>query len=379
MGKLTATQIKNLQAKEKDYRVADGNGLYLNVRVSGSKTFLYRDRSQGDTFVTLGTFPSLSLAEARADVAQRKLKRKRQKSVATDPQSFKAVAEEYVEANEPNWSGTHTKKVKRILERDIYPSIGEIAIEDVTSRDVLDIVKNVEKRAPTIAKDAKIIIGCVCRNAIIKGVIDSDPTAALKGVLSLPKTKHSASLNINEFKTVLLGIKNSQSTQQMKTALLLLAHTFVRSHELIKARWDEFDFDAKVWTIPAERMKNRRIHVVPLSRQVIKLLKSLPQGKPEDYIFPHQKYPNEHAHVNSGYSVIMRMNLKFKFSPHGFRSTASTMLNTKGYRSDLIERQLSHVDGNRVRASYNHSDYIDERRKMMHFWSDEIDRLMGSG
>lgn len=378
MGKLTTTQIKSLKPGEKDKRFHDGNGLYLNMRTSGSKTFLYRDRSNGDTYVTLGVWPALSLAEARADVAQRKLAKKRKKSVAgPEPVSFKIVAERYYAHNRSNWSDTYTGQIRKILDRDVYPHIGDKMIVDVTSRDVLDLIRAIERRgAPSVAVVARGVICSVYRYAIVNLLAISDPTAAIRGAITTPRVQHSVALDRNQLKTLMIKIEAGRARRQTKIALHILARTFVRTGELLGARWGEFDFENKIWSIPASRIKNRIAHVVPLSNQVITLIGELPKGSSDDYVLPHTKQPGEHMHPTTCYSAVRDLELEFKFNPHGFRSTASTNLNTAGYRSDLIERQLAHVSGDKTRASYNHSDYLDERRDMMQWWSDEIDRLM---
>ncbi|APX92704.1 hypothetical protein BWR19_07035 [Halomonas sp. 1513] len=375
---LTATEVRNAKARSSDYRLHDGGGLYLHVRKSGAKAWLYRDRTGGkDTFLTLGNYPAVSLAAARADVAQRKLARDRKSATVVMPEAFGVIAEEWFKQSSGQWGEAYTKSVRRVLERDILPELGNTPIDEITSRACLQILQAIASRgAATVAVQARTVMGMIFKYAIINLHCENDPTSALKGAIKPAKTKHSPALTKHEFTILLKAISNSTSRHRTKTALHILARTFVRTNELAKSTWDEFDLVNSLWTISGQRMKNKVPHVVPLSDQVVTLLEGLPKNS--HYVFPNESDASKHMNLSTCNVAVRSLKLQFKFSPHGFRSTASTILNQSGYRGDIIERQLSHVPVNQVRAAYNAADYLDERRAMMQWWSDEIDRLMAS-
>ncbi len=381
---LTDTRIRQAKPKEKPYKLTDGGGLYIEVRPTGSKLWRLRYRlARKENLFAIGSYPELKLQDARAerDAAKkiikegihpshkRKLDRIRQANEHSN--TFRAVAEEWLELNAENWTNRTYLQRQRVLEKDVYPLIGSLPIKQITPAHVLDIISRVEKRAPTMAVIVNQSIGAICRRAVVTLRADTDPTAPIRGSLKPRQVQHAKHLVTSELPAFLNAIDEYPGQFGNKIALQLMLLTLVRTVELIHARWEEFDMDNGLWRIPAERMKSRKEHRVPLSRQAVDLLNRL-QGVSghREFLFPNRSDPRRPASLGVLWKAVASMGYKGKFSPHGIRATASTLLNEMGFRGDVIERQLAHVEGNKVRASYNQADYLDERRQMMQTWSD---------
>ncbi len=262
---------------------------------------------------------------------------------------------------------------------DVFPFVGKLPIRSVSAAHLLEILSRIEGRgAATVALLVRQWSSAVFRYAVATLRADADPAAALKGAIHRPRVQHHKPLareQIGEFSQALEQYGGYRTTV---IALRLMLLTFVRTVELRKAEWIEFDLDRAEWRIPAERMKMRESHIVPLSAQAVELLRelsSLTGGR--RLLFPNYRKPNECMTATTLNRALERMGFNGKdsigFSAHGFRATASTMLNEMGYRSDVIERQLAHAERNKVRASYNQAEYLEERRQMMQAWADDID------
>lgn len=385
---LTVLQVKSSTAKSKDFKLADGHGLYLHVKTNSAKYWrlAYRFNNKQKT-LALGVYPDVSLQEARekASEAKKLLKdgidpseyKKKIKSSSDD--SFQAIATEWFIKQQATWVESHTKDVKRRLEKDIYPKIGQLPIGRITSIQVLDVVRVIEKRQATdLAHRVLGVCGQVFRYAVSSGKLVSDPTRDLKGALTPHVQKHQNAINPKELPKLMKDIDTYDNfgDLQTKIALHMLAHTFVRTGELIKATWDEFDFEKCMWKIPANRMKMKREHMVPLTPQVIALLKLLKElSYNSDYVFAGRN-SQKHISNNTLLFALYKLGYKGKMSGHGFRALASTVLNENGYRADIIERQLAHLDGNSVRAAYNRAEYMKERTEMMTWWSNHLDSFV---
>jgi len=246
---------------------------------------------------------------------------------------------------------------------------------------VLTILKKVEARAPSIAVIANQLIGSISRYAVATLRADSDPTNPLRGSLKQIQTQHKKPLTPEEIPGFMAALDDYSGYFSNKIALKMLMLTLVRTVELLHARWDEFDLDSATWIVPAERMKQRQQHTVPLSRQAVDLLKILqPLTGKSEYLFPNRSNLTRPVSMGVLWKMVARMGYKGRFSPHGIRATGSTILNEQGFRPDVIERQLAHTERNKVRASYNQAEYLGERRAMMQQWADYIDGLKsGSG
>lgn len=388
--RLTDTAIRNAKPREKAYKLTDGGSLFLLVTPAGSKLWRYRYRLGGsENLFAIGDYPALGLLQAREarDAARRLVKegihpsqhRRATRLVAATEaaNTFEAVAREWIEQNRSHWSAYYARQVETVLTGDVFPQIGGLPLRAVTSAQILGILREVEKRgAPSIALLVRQWVSAVFRYGVATLRADLDPASALRGAVRKPKTQHKRPLSRKELGVFLAKLEDSQSGLQVATALRLLLLTFVRPGELRGARWSEFDLEAAEWRIPAQRMKMREPHVVPLSRQAVRLLRELKaEAVSRPQLFPNLRDPKRDMSPTTLNRALERMGYAGHFSAHGFRATASTLLNEMGYRPDVIERQLAHRERNRVRASYNQATYMAERKKMMQDWSNFLDAL----
>lgn len=391
---LTDTKAKNTKPGEKPVKLSDKGGLYLEVMPSGSKIWRYKFRIAGkESRFSIGAYPEVSLAQAReAHAAARKLveqgvnpvhQRKTEKLVAASEgaNTFKAIALEWISKKKDGWAPYYLRQVERTFASDAYPAIGDLPMRQITAAHVLAILKKAEARgAESVAVNLRQWIGAVFRYAVSTLRADFDPAAALKGAIIKPVTKHSKPLSVDEMTKLIKAIDENGGYATTRIALRLMLLTFVRTVELRGARWEEFDLDAAVWRIPGQRMKKRQPHTVPLSKQAVELLRELhPLTGNQQWLFPNGRRPKDCMCATTLNRALERMGFAGKdgigFSGHGFRSTASTMLNGAGFRGDVIERQLAHVEQNAVRKAYNQAEYMPERVQMMQAWADLVDAV----
>lgn len=386
---LTDAKIRNTKPGPKPAKLADGGGLYLEVRPTGAKLWRFRYRIAGkENVFAIGEYPSIGLAEARAEHGKARAlvkqgvhpshnrQAKRLSSQVANANTFEAVAREWIAKKSPRWTAYYLRQVTRFLESDVFPHVGKLPIRSVTSAHLLEVIRRVEARgAETVALLIRQWASAIFRYAVATLRADGDPAAALKGAIHRPKVEHHKPLSrkqIVDFKEAVAKYGGYRTTV---IALELMLLTFVRTVELRKAAWSEFDLEDAEWRIPAERMKMREPHIVPLSRQAVKLLRELQTytgGR--RFLFPNYRSSEECMTATTLNRALERMGFNGKdsigFSAHGFRATASTLLNEMGYRSDVIERQLAHAERDKVRASYNHAEYMQERSAMMQEWAD---------
>jgi len=274
-----------------------------------------------------------------------------------------------------------------MLEADIWPTIGKKGIAEITSAQMLAELQRIEKRAPSVAVNVKQWLAAIYRHAIATLRATSDPTAPLRGAIKKPKPKHKPSYNLEELGKLCRAIwpkEGAIAYRLTEIAIRMLALTMARTVEVRSARWDQFDLDSPepTWTIAREDMKRDIPHVVPLSNQAAELMREL-RGYTggRRYCFPNMRQPTEPMSPTTINRVLERLGYSGLFSGHAFRTTASTLLNTYGFDGDWIERQLAHSPGNKVRASYNHAQYLEQRRAMLQWWADLIDtlRLLDAG
>jgi len=377
-----------LVAVDGPYRLADGGGLFLEVRPNGSKLWRYRYEIAGrENMLALGDYPAASLADARKarDMARELVRRgihpahvrqaERAVQIAANEETFKAVALEWIDQLKAKGrTALYTKQVGRDLEVYVFPTIGALPCRAVTSAHLLAIIKRVEKRAPVTAGNLRQWCGAIFRYAIATLRADVDPASALKGAIHRPKIEHHKPLSRNEIPEFLKALATYRGNRATVIALRLLLLTFVRPGELRAAEWTEFDLDGAEWRIPAERMKMREAHTIPLSAQAVALLRELHDitGR-QRWLFPNTRRPAACMTGTTTNRALEYLGYAGRFSSHGFRSTASTILNEMGYRPDVIERQLAHKERNQVRAAYNRAQYLPERRQMLMDWADMVD------
>jgi integrase len=386
---LTHTRIRNAKPTEKPYKIADGGGLYIEIKPTGSKLWRLRYRLAGkENVFAVGDYRIMGLAEARAkrDEAKKLVKdgvhpshyRKleRIKQAHEHANTFEAVAREWLNRNAKHWTAKTAQQRRRTLENDVFPYIGSLPVRQITPAHVLDMVKRIEKRAPAMAALMNQTIGAICRYAVATLRADTDPTSPLRGSLRPHQTEHYKPLAVSEIPGFLKALEAYPGHFSNKVALHLMLLTLVRTTEVLEAKWAEFDVEKGNWVIPSTRMKMREAHTVPLSTQAVDLLNRLRAvtGKGE-YLFPNRS--NYHKPASSGvlWKAVASLGYAGRFSPHGIRATGSTILNEMGYRSDVIETQLAHKERNKTRASYNRAEYLAERREMMQQWSDYLDSL----
>ena len=384
---LTVFQVKNIKSGSKDFKLSDAGGLYLHVKTNGAKYWRLAYRfNQKQKTLALGVYPEVSLQEAREKASEAKKLLKdgidpsanKKASKFESDNSFQVLANEWFMKQKTIWVESHTNDVKRRLEKDIYPKIGQLPISQITSMQVLEVVRVIEKRQATdLAHRVLGVCSQVFRYAVSSGKLASDPTRDLKGALTPHVQKHQNAIAPEEMAKLMKDINTYDSigALQTKLALIMLAHTFVRTGELIEATWNEFDFEKCMWKIPANRMKMKREHIVPLTPQVIAILKQLKElSYNSDYVFAGRNTQKPISN-NTLLFALYKLGYKGKLTGHGFRSVASTSLNENGFRADIIERQLAHLDGNSVRAAYNRAEYMKERIEMMTWWSNHLDSM----
>lgn len=389
---LTERAIRNFKPQSKTKRLFDSGGLYLEVSAAGNKWWRLKYRYAGkEKRLALGVFPRVTLKEARnaRDDARRILDkgndpgqaRKVEKAARSEltADSFEAVAREWLDKFSPTWAESHTNKMRRRLETDVFPWLGSRPIRQITAPELLSMARRIEARgALDTARRAILNSGQVFRYAVATGRAERDPSGDLKGALPAPRGKHHAT--ITEPKAIgalLRAIDGYQGDHVTRCALKLAPLLFVRPGELRRAEWAEIDLDNAEWRLPAEKMKARVPHVVPLSRQALAVLSELqPLTGSGKYLFPGLRGRDRSMSENTVNAALRRMGYaKGDMTGHGFRSMASTLLNEQGWHRDAIERQLAHGERDAVRAAYNYAEHLPERRRMMQAWGDYLDSL----
>lgn len=288
--------------------------------------------------------------------------------------SFEKVARQWHENQAHSWTARHANYVIRRLEADVFTSLGHRDIREITAPELLATLREIESRsAIDIAHRALQTCGQVFRYGIAIGMAERDVSADLRGALKTRKKENYARLEAKELPEFIRKLEEYDGELQTKLAMKLLILTFVRSGELRGARWDELDLTKAEWRILAERMKMRDPHIVPLSSQALEIIGELrPLTSHSDYLFPNRNKPMTFISENTLLYCMYRMGYHSRATVHGFRATASTILNEHGFTPDVIERQLAHAERNKVRASYNHAQYLPERRKMMQWWGEYV-------
>ena len=393
--KLTTIACTTAKPKEKPYKMADGGGLYLLVNPNGSKYWRLKYRHLGkEKVLALGIFPLVSLADAREkrndakklvmthtdpSEAKRGIKRR---AILRAAQTFEAVAREWHTKEIDRWKPTHGKSILHRLELDVFADIGKRPIAEISASELLQTIKAIEKRgAHEIARKTLRICGQVFKYAIItdRRPDSVNPAAALSGALKSYKHGHYAALDAKDLPVFLKKLDRNEARLFPQTirATRLLMLTFVRTSELIQAKWDEFDLEGKEWLIPAERMKMGKEHIVPLSLQVVSLLKKQKELTGEwQWVFPNVTHPRKHMSNNTILSGLKRMGYKGEMTGHGFRALAMSTIKEKlNYRHEVIDRQLAHAHRSNVDAAYDRAQFLPERRKMMQQWADYLDAV----
>lgn len=391
---LTAAACKNAKPSDQPFKLYDEKGLYLLIHPNGSKYWRLKYRIAGtEKLLALGVYPEVPLALARMkrdeartlhgrgiDPGAAKQQEKQTKLIAT-ASSFETIAREWLDHVRHKWSKNHSTYTLRRFEAYVFSRIGRRPIAEISAPELLGVARSIESRG-TIETAHKVMNACgqVFRYAVASGRCERNPVDDLKGAIkSRPAAKHMNALPEKELPDFMKKIDSYAADNggelQTQYALQLLALTFVRTSELREATWDEFDLEKAVWRIPAERMKMKAPHMVPLARQAIDVIEKLKVINDKfPLVFPGVN-PKRPMSKNTILFALYRMGYRGRMTGHGFRAVASTILNEMGMDADVIERQLAHAERNKVRAAYHRAEYLAERHKMMQTWADYLDSL----
>ena len=394
------TRLRNAKPSEKPYKIQIGDNTYLEVMPSGYKVwrmrFLNPDTGKDSKF-TLGEYPAISQPQARilADEAKKQVKAgfspvERRKALARQHQqeqqatlraqanSFESVARAWHASRfelMSKWKVGHAEKIMRQLEQDAFPYLGTVPIAEVTAPLLLDVLSKVlERGAVESAKKLYQRINSILSYAAVRKLVLHNEAANLKGELPAAIRRHNPYLKPEQIRPFLVALEQDESSEIIKLAILFTLHTLARTGETRFARWEEFDLKERLWHIPAERMKMGRAHTVPLSNQTMILLERLKLHTQRGYLFV-PRGQGKPMSENGMIQALYRMGYKGKLTIHGLRATGSTILNTTGWRGEVIESALAHSEKDPIRAAYNHSDYLEERRELMQWWSDHLTAL----
>ncbi|WP_433886693.1 tyrosine-type recombinase/integrase [Pseudomonas vranovensis] len=385
---LTDTAVRQAKPREKGYTLSDTLGLSLYIAETGVKSWHFRFTWLGkQARISLGTYPEIGLKEARArrdeareEVAQGvdpRVSRREKKAerIGAQERTFRRIYEEWLEFRKGSVTASTIKVISNAMALDALPALGDLQIDAIKRSDVITLIRRIERRGSiTTAVKTRQWIGQVFRYAIATGMIENNPTAEMHAVTEkIGPHKHRPFLDFAEMPSIIKAIRASESGAQLQSAVLLLILTASRPAEVRKAEWSEIDFDTSTWSIPARKMKMRRDHVVPLSRQAVEILRSMqPISGQLKYVFPNRSDAVRPVGINYAVNLLDRCGYTGRQSPHGFRHLFSTEMNGRGYNRDWIERQLAHADSSAIRDVYNHATYIEQRREMMQAWADLV-------
>lgn len=395
--KLTAKKCETAKRDIDGAKLSDGAGLYLELHKNGSKYWRYKYRILGkEKVLALGVYPEVTLAEAREehkkahklvsqgfDPALSK-KEKKLERYSEAANTFEAMAREWHEHKKAEWSETNITVVIERLEKDVFPVIGKYPVKLITHKMVLDLANTVKERG---AKELAKRIVQMCKNilqyAVVTGRADRNVAADLKGLIKTGGTTHHAAIESKDLPQFMADLRDHKTKLNRQTylAVYLMMLTFVRTGELIKAEWYEFDLDAKQWVIPAKRMKMKKDHIVPLSRQSMEILQELRELHNHPvYVFPSRNSRKNHMSNNTILMALDRMGYRGKMTGHGFRALAmSTIMEKMGYRHEVPDAQLAHAKKGDVNRAYDRAKFLEERIVMMQRWADYLDNNARGG
>lgn len=394
--RLTDAKVRGAKPRETPYKLSDGSGLFLRVApngtAGGARTWRFRYWLDGkERGLTLGTYPEVTLAEARtkleaaraqlstginpAEARQEERRRNREESAARQRDAegaFAKVAAAWLDAGKSEWAaGTYRAKRARV-ERHLLPALAALPIKRIGPNDIRPILVACESAGAWAAVHVKGDLAAIFGFAIARGLCDANPIPTLRGLVKIPQSQSKAVLSRGQIHDFFVRLRAYRGFPETSACLRLIALTACRPGEAANAEWSEFDLEAKVWRRPAAKMKSRRDHVSPLSPEAIALLDELrPVTGAGRYLFP-KRDGSSHTTTERLTYAMRDLALGKGASPHCWRTTFSTWANERGFRPDAIERQLAHVEGNKVRSAYNKALLIDERREMMRIWAEYL-------
>ncbi len=388
---LTATQIKQAKPREKEYNLADGQGLMLRVKPSGSKLWLFnyfRPYTKIRANFSLGPYPDVSLVMAREErskarelLAQdidprdhREEKIRQQKAALNN--TFKYVVDQWIDLKRAKVSADHAIDIYRSFENFIFPKLGACPIQKLQPPLVIDVLRPLATKGSldTVQRVTQRI-NEVMGYALNTGLIEHNPLSGIGKAFKAPQKKHYQTLKPEELPELMTALQQAEIQEMTRLLILWQLHTMVRPSEAAGTQWCEIDLKEKLWNIPAERMKKKRAHTIPLTDQTIAILSALKclTGEKAN-VFHSVRTKTKHLNESTANVALKRMGFQGRLVAHGMRALASTTLNEQEFDADIIEVALAHVDKNEVRAAYNRAEYIERRRTMMQWWSDNIDK-----
>ncbi|HDY7733552.1 TPA: tyrosine-type recombinase/integrase [Vibrio vulnificus] len=388
--RLSDKEIKSAKPKEKEFILSDGDGLRLRVKPNGSKLWLLNYThpiKRKRTNLSLGKYPDLSLANARKASQEAKellaqgidpqeeRKRHQQELKAVHEDTFLNVATKWFEIKKDDVTTDYAVDIWRSLELHIFPHLSDVPVREINAPQVIELLKPIEAKGSleTVKRLAQRL-NEVMNYATNCGLVQANPLTGIKAAFKKPKKENMAALKPAELPELMRAIANASIKRTTRCLIEWQLHTMTRPSEASGARWEEIDWDEKIWTIPAERMKKRREHRIPLTEQMLDLLEVMkPLSGNREFVFPSDRDPKKPCNSQTANMALKRMGFAGRLVSHGLRSLASTTLNEQGFDRDLIETALAHVDDNQVRSAYNRTDYLERRRPMMCWWSEHIE------
>ncbi|WP_448214030.1 integrase domain-containing protein [Colwellia sp. MEBiC06753] len=392
---LTNTQVKQAKPKEKVYKLSDGEGLQLRIMPSGSKQWLLdylKPYTKKRTSLSLGSYPDVSLAEARKrkaearelianniDPKDKRDEQEREKLKALTS-TLKSVAETWFDIKKTKVAEVTARAIWRNFENHVFPKLAHKPIDQINAPETINVLKPLAAKGSLETTDKVIgYLNEIMTFAVNTGVIFSNPLAGIKAAFETPKSKNMATIRPEELPELMTALSYASIKITTRCLIEWQLHTMVRPSEAAGAKWSEVDFENKLWLVPAERMKMKKEHTVPLTDSALKLLEIMhPHSGHREHIFPADRKHNEPSNSQTANMALKRMGFKNRLVAHGMRSIASTALNEYGFDGDVIESALAHVDKNEVRRAYNRAEYLERRRPVMEWWSEFINKAAGT-
>jgi integrase len=386
---LTNTEVLRSKAVDKDLTLHDGDGLFLIVKTCGKKLWRFRYQrpiTKQRTMMGLGAYPALSLADARRlradylsllangiDPQTQAEQVTEQQQIALDS-IFSTVAANWFSLKQASVTSDYAKDIWRSLERDVFPAIGEIPVQEIRARKLVEALEPIKARG-ALETVRRLVqrINEIMIYAVNTGLIDANPASGIGMAFEKPKKQNMPTLRPEELPKLMRSLIMSNLSVSTRCLIEWQLLTLVRPSEASATRWAEIDLEAKLWTIPAERMKAKREHIVPLSPQAIEILEIMkPISAHREYVFPSRNDPKQPMNSQTANAALKRIGYGGKLVAHGLRSIASTAMNEKGFAPDVIEAALAHSDKNEVRRAYNRSDYLEHRKGLMTWWGSKV-------
>ncbi len=386
---LTNNEILKAKPREKDFTLHDGDGLFLLVKISGKKLWRFRYQRPGTssrTNLSLGSYPALSLAVARQmrdqnltllaqgiDPQQQQEQATEQRKIELDS-IFSVVSANWFQLKSKSVTPDYAKDIWRSLEKDIFPAIGEIPVQEIKARTLVEALEPIKARG-ALETVRRLVqrINEIMTYAVNTGLIDANPASGVGMAFERPKKQNMPTLRPEELPKLMRSLVMSNLSVSTRCLIEWQLLTLVRPSEASGTRWEEIDLDAKLWTIPAERMKGKREHVVPLSPQALDILEVMkPISAHREHVFPSRNDPKQAMNSQTANAALKRIGYGGKLVAHGLRSIASTALNEAGFNADVIEAALAHSDKNEVRRAYNRSTYLAQRIDLMLWWAELV-------